>query len=46
MTKGGLDIEDKYLLEVKSRKKDFLKFYCNHPNIMANQKEFTLNAFS
>ena len=23
-----------------------MKFYCNHPNIMADQREYTLNAFS
>ena len=46
ITRGVLDIENKYLLDVKSRKTDYLKFYCNHANIMANQKDYTLNDFS
>ena len=30
MNRGGLDIEDSLLEEVKSKKKDFLKFFCSH----------------
>ena len=47
MTQGAVKVDPPvFVLDVQYRKKSFLKFYCKHANILADQKEYTLNTFS
>ena len=46
MTQGGVKVDNKLVSDVQPRKKNFSKFYCKLANILADQKKYTLNAFS